>query len=90
MRKHGMLTSLLLMGALLGPGLVRVHAQWDVSNNASVTNPTPFGGERPDVGAIYGAAEFLFMTPSRSIGHQLIATRGFIDSDGSVTGTSGT
>src|SRR5262245_65925491 len=29
-------------------------------------------------------------TQTRAIGHQTIATRGFVDSDGSITGTPGT
>ena len=38
----------------------------------------------------YTAVEFVMLTQTRAIGHQTIATRGFFDSDGSVTGTPGT
>src|SRR5262245_15688628 len=49
---------------------------------------TPFG--RPGDAGFYTAFEFVMLTQTRAIGHQTIATRGFIDSDGSITGTPGT
>jgi hypothetical protein len=71
---------------------ITARGQWDVSNNDStaIQNPLPLGPDRLDQGGIYGAAEFLFMSGSRALGHQVIASRGFLDSDGSITGTPGT
>jgi hypothetical protein len=45
---------------------------------------------RPGDAGFYTTAEFVMLTQTRAIGHQAIAYRGFIDSDGSVTGTPGT
>src|SRR5947207_8762021 len=42
-------------------------------------------GRAGDAG-FYAAAEFVMLTQTRAIGHQEIARRGFIDSDGNVTG----
>jgi len=90
MRKHGFLTCLWLAGAvLLGTASPQVRAQWDVSGYESRQTPIPLGGDRMDQGGLFGAAEFLFMHGNRNIGSQLIAVRGFRDSDGSITGTSG-
>ncbi len=66
------------------------RGQWDVSGQSSNPSPLPTGPDRPDTGGLYGAVEFLFMHGDRALGHQLIAQRGFYDSDGSVTGTAGT
>jgi hypothetical protein len=45
-------------------------------------------GRAGDAG-FYTAFEFVMLTQTRAIGHQTIATRGFFDSDGSVTGHPG-
>ncbi len=34
-----------------------------------------------------GAAEFVFMQQSNGLGHQIVAIRGFVDANGSLTGT---
>ncbi|MCE9530847.1 MAG: hypothetical protein K8T89_06955 [Planctomycetes bacterium] len=65
------------------------RAQWDVSGNDSITTPLPIGQDRPTSGGLFFAAEFLFIHANRNIGNQIIAQRGFRDSDGSLTGTSG-
>ncbi len=66
------------------------RGQWDVSGNESVPSPLPLGPDRPDQGGAFGAVEFMFMSGNRNIGHQDIGFRGFLDSDGSVSGTPGT
>ena len=75
--------------AWLSSSANRVFAQWDVSGNPSVNAPLPFGPSRPDTGGVYGYAEFLFMHTDHTVGHQVVATRGFVDSDGSLTGLAG-
>src|SRR4029079_14218860 len=45
---------------------------------------------RPGDAGFYTAFEFVMLTQTRAIGNQTIATRGFIDSDGSRTGVPGT
>jgi len=80
---------LLLSGAVIGATTKQARAQWDVSGNASITTPLPLGQDRPDSGGFYFAGEFLFMHANRNIGNQVIAARGFRDSDGSITGTPG-
>jgi len=45
---------------------------------------------RPGDSGFYTAFEFVMLTQTRAIGHQTIATRGFIDSDGGFTGLPGT
>ncbi len=93
MRKQWIGACLLLAGAVMGPTANRVSAQpWDatgVSGTESLPTPLPLGQSRPESGGIYGTAEFLFMHPNRNIGHQIIASRGFRDSDGTVSGTPG-
>lgn len=71
----------------MGPG--RAWAQWDVSGYESHQTPLPLSSDRPESGGIYGAVEFLFMHGNRNIGSQLLAVRGFVDSDGSISGQSG-
>jgi hypothetical protein len=93
MRKQWIGTFLLLAGAVTGPAANRAVAQaqqWDISGTGSINAPTPFGPSRPDGAAIYGTAEFMFIHQSRSIGHQIVAQRGYVDSDGSLTGFPGT
>ena len=93
MRKHWMKACLLLMGALWGPMANRALAQgapWEISGQESTQTPLPIGPNRGDGAALYGSSEFLFMKQTRHMGTQTVATRGFRDSDGSITGTSGT
>jgi len=90
MRKHGITMCLWLAGAiLLGTASPRARAQWDVSGYESRQSPLPLGQDRLTSGGIYGSCEFIFMHGDRNIGSQLIAVRGFRDSDGSITGSPG-
>jgi hypothetical protein len=45
---------------------------------------------RPGDAGFYTAFEFVMLTQTRAIGNQVIARRGFIDSDGAFTGAPGT
>ena len=88
MRKQWIGVCLLLTGALLSPSLATAQAPWDVTGREDIQVPLPLGSDSG--GGVYGAAEFLFMRQDRSMGNQDVAFRGFRDSDGSITGVSGT
>jgi hypothetical protein len=60
---------------------------WGYSGNPSVNAPLPIGSQRPVDGGFYAAAEFIFMTQSNGLGHQVVGIRGFVDANGSLTGT---
>ncbi|MFN4258009.1 MAG: hypothetical protein ACK4RK_01840 [Gemmataceae bacterium] len=49
--------------------------------------PLPLFHDRPETGGLYTAIEFLFFHQPRPIRGQVIATRGVVDSNGSLTGT---
>lgn len=94
MRKHWIVTCLLLAGACTGPAVNRASAQggWDATGIPGTDSrqvPLPLSQPRPESGGFYFNVEFLFMHPNRNIGHQIIASRGFLDNDGSVTGNPG-
>lgn len=92
MRKQWIAACLLLAGAWFGPTANQASAQWDavgVSGTESRPTPLPLGQSRPESGGFYANFEFLFMHQPRTIGSQVIAARGFRDSDGSVTGNPG-
>lgn len=93
MRKHWIGACLLLAGAMGGPAANRASAQpWDatgISGTESRQTPLPLGQSRPESGGIYTFYEFLFMHQSRAMGHQIVAARGFRDSDGTVSGNPG-
>ena len=57
---------------------------------SSTIFPGPLGHPRYETGGFFTAAEFKFMRQNVPIGSQLIARRGFIDVDGSITGAPGT
>jgi hypothetical protein len=50
----------------------------------------PLSHPRYESGGFYTALEFLYMKQRNTIGSQVVATRGFIDVDGSITGFAGT
>jgi hypothetical protein len=58
-----------------------------VMSSAPILNHLPTGN--PGSAGFYTAAEFVFLTPSRAIGDQIVAIRGFYDSQGLITGTPG-
>jgi hypothetical protein len=47
--------------------------------------PFPLYHDRPESGGLFVASEFLFMQQSNLLHHQIIARRGLIDFDGSIT-----
>jgi hypothetical protein len=81
----GWLVVLLTAGMGLAPTAVRGQGQ-DVPP-ADPAFPLPLYHRHPESGGLYIAGEFLFMRQSRLIRDQVIAVRGLIDIDGSITAT---
>jgi hypothetical protein len=52
--------------------------------------PLPLYSEHADAGGFYAAIEFIMFRQSIPITHQELGYRGFVDADGSLTGTAGT
>jgi hypothetical protein len=52
--------------------------------------PLPLGHDRMENGGLFASAEFWFLKQTRPVGDQPIARRGFIDTDGTLSGTPGT
>jgi hypothetical protein len=52
--------------------------------------PGPLGHPHMEAGGFFVAMEFLYWTETNPIGHQVIARRGFMDLDGSITGAPNT
>jgi hypothetical protein len=89
--RTGRLVSLVALGIL---GLAAV-AHGQVPNNYEVPPPDPLlplplGMPRYEDGGFYAAAEFLYFMQTNPIAAQNVAVRGFVDTDGSITGTPGT
>ncbi|HZU38513.1 MAG TPA: hypothetical protein VFA18_21490 [Gemmataceae bacterium] len=51
--------------------------------------PLPLYSNRPEQGGLFVAGEFIFAKQNRQLDHQLIAVRGIVDVDGSITGVPG-
>ena len=49
--------------------------------------PGPLGHPRMENGGLFVAGEFLYMTQNIPLTHQRVASRGFLDLDGSISGT---
>src|SRR5581483_2950041 len=80
---------LLALGLLAAPRPARAQ---DTNYTYEVPPPPiPFTGPlshpRYETGGLYLGAEFLYFRQNRPIGSQLVAVRGFMDVDGSLTGT---
>jgi hypothetical protein len=80
---------LFAVGVLSAPAAARAQ---DTNYTYEVPPPSfPFTGPlshpRYESGGFYAGAQFLYMKQSRPIGGQLVAVRGFMDVDGSITGT---
>jgi hypothetical protein len=89
---RGRLGWLLALGALLAPGLAYGQGQ-DNFFPAGMPDPNLPIPLNPhlELGGIYGAGQFLYMTRNIPLGSQTVAIRGFVDADGSITGgTPGT
>ena len=63
-------------------------AGFQVPLNAGLNVPIPTGNSGQ--AGFYTGFEFVLLTTQRAIGDQTIATRGFVDSTGSITGLPGT
>lgn len=77
---------LLIAGFLLASSAVRSQ---DAPPEA-FQFPVPVGSTRYDEGGIYGALEYTMFYMTRPIRSQTIGHQGFIDTDGSITGSRGT
>ena len=74
----------------LFPDPLTVRAQTDDGALPDQEVPLPLGHNPANKGGIFLAAEFIFWRQSSPIHNQELAVRGFVDADGSVTGTPGT
>lgn len=85
MRIGGLLLAAVLLGT---PAAVRAQ----VSNYEAppVVFTGPLSHPRYEAGGLYTAFQFLYMFNNRPLGDQIVAIRGFLDSDGSITGTPNT
>ncbi len=79
----GRLVALLILGMILTPTGARGQDLYP----PEVLLPIPLGPE--DGQGIFLAAEFLFMRQTNPLEDQPVAFRGFVDVDGSITGTAG-
>jgi hypothetical protein len=77
----GWLALLLTVGVALAPTCARGQ---DVGP-ADPEFPLPLYHEHPEQGGFYAAAEFLFWRETNPLKHQIIAVRGILDFDGSIT-----
>lgn len=80
---------LLALGLALAPGAARGQ-EVPPPPDYPLLNILPIGGPRYEDGGFFLAGEFLFMQQTNPIRHQAIAFRGYIDQNGSLTGTPGT
>src|SRR5215472_11741177 len=75
-----------LLAQQFGPGVGSTIAEpggLDIGRESPVI-PLPIYHARPETGGFYTAAEFILWRMGRNIAPQQIATRGFVDVDGSV------
>jgi hypothetical protein len=80
--KTGWLALLLTAGVALAPTGVRGQADYPP---ADPVWPLPLFHAHPETGGFYAAGEFLFMRQTNPLKHQLIAVRGLLDFDGTIT-----
>jgi hypothetical protein len=89
----------IVLGALLtATGLVAASAparaqggglsDYYVPSTPSLNAPIPTGN--PRTSGVFTAAEFVFLSQTRTLENQVIAVRGFYDAGGLITGTPGT
>ncbi len=89
--RFGWLAALVAVGGLLAPATVRAQ---DGNYNYEVPPPNvqfpyPFGHPRYEEGGLYVAGEFLFLRQTNPMKTQIIAVRGVVDRDGSVSNVLG-
>ena len=85
--RSGWLAFLLAAGMALAPRIGWAQVGGDMPP-ADPPMPLPLSNHL-DRGGLFGAIEFTLLRQTRPIGHQLVAARGAIDSDGQVTGRPG-
>jgi hypothetical protein len=51
--------------------------------------PVPLYSPRPELGGFFFNMEFVYMRQTNPLKHQVIAVRGFVDTDGTINGTPG-
>jgi hypothetical protein len=78
----GWLALLLTMGMALAPTCARGQ---EVPPLSDPEVPVPLYSSRPERGGFYAATEFLFWRETNPLKHQIIAVRGLLDFDGSIT-----
>ncbi len=79
--RTGWLALLLTAGVALAPTVVRGQ---EVPPPDPVF-PLPLYHDRPETGGFYAAGEFVFFRMDNPLKHQVIAVRGLLDFDGSIT-----
>src|SRR5262249_2821708 len=63
----------------------RVVGGQEVPPLTDPTFPLPLYHDRPEKGGFYAAAEFMYFRQTNPLDHQVIAVRGLLDFDGSIT-----
>jgi hypothetical protein len=88
---------LLAIGAALAPGLAFGQDQggpvsfqgYAPMGDEKSQLPIPVGNTQPDLGGLFLVGQYVMLRQTNPIQGQPIATRGFIDEDGSITGVPG-
>ncbi len=85
---------LLVIGAALAPGLAFGQDQggpvsYQGYSPPDFQLPIPVGNTQPEQGGLYLFGQYMMLRQTNPIQGQPIATRGFIDEDGSITGIPG-
>jgi hypothetical protein len=76
-----------IQGSPVVPAPSLFRGQMGVDKMEEPPIPLPVGHPRMDVvGGVYTACEFVMFRQTNPIGHQLLAIRGLVDVDGSITG----
>jgi hypothetical protein len=78
---------LLAVGMMILPGAVYGQEMNYSVPPATGWWPGPLGHPRMEDGGLFLAAEFVYFTQNNPLRSQLLAIRGFVDDDGSVTGS---
>ncbi len=89
-RLAGLLVVLLapVAGTAFGQGLAGSGAYSPPETQLPI--PTWANGNRPEDGGLFTAAEYVMFRQTNPLRNQVMAIRGFVDADGSITGRSGT
>ena len=77
-------------GLLFGANGARAQPLYEVPGQDSLQVPLPLSSSRPENGGWFTGIEFMLMHQTRAVGDQIVAWRGLVDSNGSITGLPGT